>query len=380
MKLLSIEPTPSPNSMKLNVSESLEAGNNYNYKAEETYPEAPSYVNQLLRIEGVKGFYRVADFIAIERFPKYDWEAILPEVRAVFGEAEDRSESGEASADPNKAAQGFGEIRVFIQKFRDIPMQVKLEVDGEEQRAGLPERFTEAVMEAQSASDNMIMERQWVEQTPRYGDPQEVKQDVTEELSAAYSDERLRDLIDQAFKMNSNEATHTNPFIKVTEAMLDDPDWKQRYAALDRMDPSIDDLPVLEKALHDNKVGIRRLAAVYLGMLEDTRALPYLYEALKDKTVTVRRTAGDALSDIGDAKAIPAMIDALKDPSKIVRWRAAMFLYEVGDETAIEALRNAQDDPEFEVALQIKMALERIEGGTEAKGSVWKQMTNAFDN
>ena len=67
----------------------------------------------------------------------------------------------------------------------------------------------------------------------------------------------------------------------------------------------------------------------------------------------------------------------LKDKSKLVRWRAAMFLYEVGDEKSLPALKAAENDPEFEVSLQIKMAIERIEGGEKAKGSVWKQMTEA---
>lgn len=71
------------------------------------------------------------------------------------------------------------------------------------------------------------------------------------------------------------------------------------------------------------------------------------------------------------------MIESLKDESKIVRWRAAMFLYEVGTEEAVPALKEAEDDSEFEVALQVKMALARIQGGEEAKGSVWKQMTEA---
>ncbi|MCY9414626.1 HEAT repeat domain-containing protein, partial [Bacillus haynesii] len=72
-----------------------------------------------------------------------------------------------------------------------------------------------------------------------------------------------------------------------------------------------------------------------------------------------------------------AMIKALKGPSKLVRWRAAMFLYEVGDESALPALKEAENDPEFEVSLQVKMAIERIEYGEEAKGSVWKQMTES---
>lgn len=112
-------------------------------------------------------------------------------------------------------------------------------------------------------------------------------------------------------------------------------------------------------------------------MIETPAVLPLLYQALEDKTITVRRTAGDCLSDIGNPEAIPAMIKALKDPSKLVRWRAAMFLYEVGDESALPALKEAENDPEFEVSLQVKMAVERIEYGEEAKGSVWKQMTES---
>lgn len=54
-----------------------------------------------------------------------------------------------------------------------------------------------------------------------------------------------------------------------------------------------------------------------------------------------------------------------------------MFLYELGDESALPALKQAADDPEFEVKMQINMAIERIEGGEEAKGSVWHQMTQA---
>ena len=54
-----------------------------------------------------------------------------------------------------------------------------------------------------------------------------------------------------------------------------------------------------------------------------------------------------------------------------------MFLYEVGDERALPALKRAEQDPEFEVSLQVKLAIARIEQGEEAKGSVWKQMTEA---
>ena len=68
------------------------------------------------------------------------------------------------------------------------------------------------------------------------------------------------------------------------------------------------------------------------------------------------------------------MIAALKDSSKLVRWRAARFLYEVGTDDALDALIEAVDDVEFEVGLQARMAVERIQSGEEAAGTVWQQM------
>ena len=160
-----------------------------------------------------------------------------------------------------------------------------------------------------------------------------------------------------------------------TVERLNHPDWKQRYAAIDRIiEPTLEDLPVLDKALKDDKYSIRRLATALLGMIEDKQVLPYLYKALKDQSVNVRRTAGDCLSDLGFKEAIPKMVESLKDHNRLVRWRAAMFLYETGDESAIPALKEALDDPEFEVRMQVKMALSRIEGGNKGEGSIWQQM------
>lgn len=374
MKILSIEPTPSPNTMKLNMDESLPAGEARNYK-EKDKNEAPNYVQKLLMIEGVKGLYHVADFIALERNGKVDWKTILPFAREVFGEVQADTDDAKG---PQAVTESFGAVTVFIQRFRNIPMQIKLSDDNEEKRIGLPERFTNAAMKASEASSNMLMERKWVEEGARYGNTDEIGETVAEEVNAAYDDKRLEQLISFAFEQGKEgDQPVKKAAPKITEEMLNDEDWKKRYAALDQMDPALEDLPVLEKALADPKMSIRRLAVVYLGLIEKPEVLPYLYQALEDKSVTVRRTAGDSLSDLGDQDAIGPMIALLQDPSRIVRWRAAMFLYEVGDESALPALRETQDDYEFEVSLQVKLALERIEKGKTAKGSIWKQMTQA---
>ena len=356
--------------MKINVDESLPNNVSYNLKKEDK-DDAPLYLKKILEIDGVKGVYQVTNFIAVERNAKFDWKVILPQVREVFGE------EAETVEDENAPNDSFGELKVFVHMFRGIPIQIKIEDSEGEQRFGLPDRFKAAILRAQSASDNLVKERQWKDYGIRYGEVEEIAKEVIEELSAAYDIERLEKLVESAFKKEEERVkVEKITSREVAEAFKSD-DWKTRYAALEKMDPKKEDIPILTTALRDDNTSIRRQAVVFLGMIEDEEVLPYLYEGLKDRSVTVRRTAGDCLSDIGSPKAIPAMIDALQDKNKLVRWRAAMFLYEVGDDSALEALKRAEDDPEFEVSLQIKMAIQRIESGEEAAGSVWQQMTNA---
>lgn len=374
MKIRSIEPTPSPNTMKIILDEELPKGKSNNYK-KENIDQAPPLIKEIMAIEGIKGVYHVADFLAVERNARYDWQELLPNVRRVFGE-----DVAEGEDEGPKLDEHFGEVKVFIQMYKGLPMQVKLHDGEQEFRFGLPDVFSEALLRAQEISGNVVLEREWKEQGVRYGNHDEIGKEVVDELAAAYPKERLDRIVKQISERISSTTVQKRQSYKVTMEMLDDPDWTKRYAHLEQMDPKEEDIPVLAKALKDEKTSIRRLATVYLGMIEKPSVLPYLYEALKDKSVTVRRTAGDCLSDIGDPAAIGAMCEALKDSSKLVRWRAAMFLYEVGDETALNALKAAEDDPEFEVKMQIKLAIERIEGGEEAKGSVWKQMTESRNN
>ncbi|MGD6956175.1 conserved virulence factor C family protein [Rossellomorea aquimaris] len=372
MRIVSIEPTPSPNTMKVLLDQEMKAGKSNNYKKDEA-DGAPPVIKDILAIDGIKGVYHVADFLAVERNAKYDWQELLPQVRKAFGEDTLDLEN------ESPMEEHFGEVNVSVQMFKEIPMQVKVTDGEQEKRFSLPAPFLEAIGQAQKDGDNVVLLRKWKDYGIRYGDLDEIGNNLTEELVAAYPSERLVALVKGAQETTDSKG----PLIykkkqKVSVADFEAPDWQTRYQKLDAMeDPTLDDLPLLEKALEDEKVSIRRLAIVYLGMIEDEKVLPLLFKGLRDKSVTVRRTAGDCLSDLGFAKATPEMIQALKDKSKLVRWRAAMFLYEVGDESALPGLREAENDPEFEVKLQVKMAIERIEGGEEAKGSVWKQMTEA---
>ncbi|RHW37637.1 virulence factor [Lysinibacillus yapensis] len=368
MKIKTIEPTPSPNSMKVVVDEELPFGKAFNY-TKENQQDAPQQIQAILQIEGVKGVYRVADFLAVERNAKYSWETLLSGVRIALGE------QGEPVEQQDAAPDHFGEVFVHVQMFRGLPLQIKVFDSSSEHRISAGERFVQAFqsIEVNKFDDNYLLERKWVDFGVRYGEKEEIAQSILEEIYAAYPDERVSQIIEGANKKN----TVTQKREKVTlEQYLAAEGWQKRYQLLDQLpDPEVEDLPLLEKALEDEQMSIRRLAVVYLGMIEDVAVVPYLARALKDKSGAVRRTAGDCMSDLGFVEFEPYMMEALKDKNKLVRWRAAMYLFETGTEKCLPALHEAEDDKEFEVKLQVKMAIARIEQGEDAKGSVWKQMT-----
>jgi hypothetical protein len=256
---------------------------------------------------------------------------------------------------------------------------VKVSVGAQMHREALPERFTATVNRAGSSSPNMLVERRWVDQGARYGELTEIAQEVVEEIDIAFDDERLEELVKQAFADGTDPCglaagEEQRPEVQLRQ-LSDDPDWRVRYAALQRIRPRPDSIPALTQAIQDPKSSIRRLAVAYLGLTGDPAAVPPLCDALDDETVAVRRTAGDALSDLADPRAIGPMAKALQDPNKLVRWRAARFLYETGDESTLAALRAGSEDPEFEVGMQIRLAIERIESGDSGEGPIWQQMT-----
>ncbi|MBA2943052.1 conserved virulence factor C family protein [Paenibacillus sp. CGMCC 1.16610] len=377
MKIISIEPTPSPNSMKLNMDESLPAGVRKTY-TKKNCAEAPDNVQQLLAVQGVISLFHAADFIALDRTSKGDWQFILAKAREILGVAEGSASSNDLPVEQTQAEAAFGEAQVLVQMFRGIPLQVRVRAGNEEARVAMPERFTQAAVRAGTASPNLIKERKLEELGVRYGELKDIAGEVVQELDASYDDARVEALVSSAMLETdvppSSEASEEDQ-TGATLEQLRHSDWKLRYAALQKIQPSLETLPLLVHALQDENTSIRRLATVYLGDIKEPEVLPFLYRALEDDTPSVRRTAGDTLSDLGDPAAMPAMAKALKDRNKLVRWRAARFLYEVGDNSVLKDLQEAADDPEFEVRMQVKIALERIEGGHAAEGSVWQQMT-----
>ncbi|MGI2326993.1 conserved virulence factor C family protein [Planococcus sp. YIM B11945] len=369
MHIKTIEPTPSPNTMKVIIDQELPFGKSHNYNTG-NLDGAPKEIQKIMAIQGVKGVYHVADFLAVERVAKFDWETILAEVRQVFGE--DNNHTNEEI----QIDEHFGEVYVHVQQFKGIPLQVKVFDNATEKRFAMPERFTKAMSAVMDPTEeNYLLQRKWADYGVRYGEKEEIGQSVVEELEAAYPESRLSGMLE---KNHSEHSETIQRGRKVSAEEFDVPDWETRFQLLEQMNEGeLDDLPLLSKALDDEKMSIRRQATIFLGDIKDKAVVPYMERAMKDKSWAVRRTAGDAISDLGFLEFEPVMMETLKDKNKLVRWRAAMFLYETGTDASLPALKAAQDDPEFEVKLQIKMAIARIEQGEDAKGSVWKQMTEA---
>ncbi|MFC4766348.1 virulence factor [Effusibacillus consociatus] len=361
MKIKSIEPTPNPNSMKITLDECLPQGIHKTFSQSEI-ANAPRFIQDILKISGVKSVFHAMDFLAIERSPKQGWESILTQIKAIFDSALP-SQLHSYENDP------YGSAKVFVQMISGIPMQVKVLTETADDRFSLPDRFTIRASQAASASADFLKERQWIPQGIRYGVSQEIGEEVVSELSAKYDDATLDRLLSQAL----NQTAAVTESVEFGNYTPTEPDPAKRYAALEQMEPSAEILPLLIQAMQDTSQSVRRLATAYMGSIEDDEVVPHLIKALKDQSVAVRRTAGDALSDRGEQEAIPVMTEALKDPSKIVRWRAARFLYEVGDKSVLSALREALDDPEFEVRLQVKLAIERIESGSETIVPAWQK-------
>src|SRR6266852_6342381 len=201
VKLLSIETTPNPNSMKLNLDERLATGVAITY-THENRGDCPAYLEKILAIPGVSSVFRVEDFMAIQRKPTAGWEDILSQTRAVLEYAGLKNAKPEPSGTSDKE---WSKVMVSVQYFRDLPMLVKVSSGSETTRLPLPERFGQAIEQAMGASENMLMERKWKDEGPRYGELREVGEVVVREISAFYDEKKLKELVEKAYHPDLHE-------------------------------------------------------------------------------------------------------------------------------------------------------------------------------
>ena len=335
MHITSIETTPNPNSMKVNLDENF--GRAITYKHEDT-DSAPAHVRSLLAIDGIVSVFVCLDFITLNKDPRADWKPILQAAaQALTGQM--------ASASPvDEPAQAeAGKNQVSVQTFRGVPIQVKVVDANGESRVSLGELFNDAAKSIQQETGaDFLKERYWADYGLRYGDRDQIAKDVAAELQAGMDDAAV--------------------------------EW-MKGNAVSSQEESIEHLLV---ALKDSNAQVRRLAAAALGATGSADAVEPLCAAfVRDTSIAVRRTAGDALSDIGDPRAESAGCEALKDPNKLVRWRAARLLSEIGTTESIPHLERAAEDAAFEVKLESQAAIERIRSGREALGPAWRRIVDS---
>jgi hypothetical protein len=366
--LISIETTPNPNSMKLNLGETLTTTRTYT-AAEKA--SAPPIVQQLLQIEGVISIFGTASFLTLNRDPRVDWQAILASAQGIFS-----GEVPEAGMEEQRrAAERQGQVQVWVQTFRKIPIQVKVTEGISEERTGLPERFGTAARELQAhLGADYLKERYWADWGMRYGILTEVVQEVAEEIESLLDTAGLEREKQLALgETPSFSQSQTPP--ETIRKNLESRDWQERFQAVQQLSASEENLSLLVKALQDEKPQIRRWTAAKLAGIKTSESVQALCMAmLNDSSVGVRRTAGDSLSDIGDVSAQAAACQALGDNNKLVRWRAARLLAEIGTEEALPKLEKAQNDSEYEVRLEVAAAIAHIQAGSKAALPVWKLM------
>lgn len=371
--LISIETTPNPNSMKLNLNESLALVGTFRL---ENQAEAPVLVRKLLTISGVQSVFVSDDFLTLNRDPRADWQSVLNAAQEMVSEGFDGDVKPVGLEQNQLQGDSLGEIRVLVQTFRDIPIQVKVTDGNSEQRVGLPAYFGTAARELQGHfGADYLKERHWVDWGARYGTLAEIAQEVSDEIEGLLDEPMIERQKTLALE-NISQASHSQALVMDKQAYLEITDWHQRLRFIQALDAVEDHLPLLIVALKDEQPQIRRWTAAKLASVKTGESVKALCESLlNDSNVGVRRTAGDSLSDIGDAAAEQAVCQALKDSNKLVRWRAARFLTELGTEFALPFLEAARQEQEYEVRLEVEAAMNRIREGTAAPLPVWKQMS-----
>ena len=398
MKLRSIETTPSPNCMKLNLdsqasAQPLTLSSSLDEEASAT--DVPEILQNLLEIEGVQSVFVMGDFVTLTRRGSTDWQSILTASSALLGVAEGAessvNDSLQAEATENTAAsmQKFSQVEVAIQKFRGIPVQVRATNDTQQARVALPERFNQALQKAIAATDaNYVAERIWAPYQPQFGDVDAIAHQIAEELDTLIDDAELTALELAAIRPDASKNRGIGPEQKAiasnqsaTELLnkLQHSDWKQRLKAIQRIEVGKKTFSAVVTALADNRIAIRRWAAALLGASErDDAVQPLCQMLLIDPSPIVRRTAGDALSDLGNPQASKAMITALADTSALVRWRAARYLNEMGDTSAVKPLTQAiESESEFDVRVEMTAAVDRIQTGEASQLPMWMRISNA---
>lgn len=84
MEILRIEPTPSPNTMKITVNETKAEMKSSTYK--EVTEDTPTFIARVLQLEDVTSVFHALDFISVDKSAKAEWETLIPKIEATFND------------------------------------------------------------------------------------------------------------------------------------------------------------------------------------------------------------------------------------------------------------------------------------------------------
>lgn len=93
MEIVRIEPTPSPNTMKITVNETKEEMKSSTYK--EITEDTPAFIARVLELEDVTSVFHALDFISVDKSAKADWETLVPKIEDAFN----NEDAGEVKKD-----------------------------------------------------------------------------------------------------------------------------------------------------------------------------------------------------------------------------------------------------------------------------------------
>ena len=140
MEILRVEPTPSPNTMKIVLSNKREdnKSNTFTYIEE----QQPQFINDLLAIDGVKSIFYVMDFLAIDKEPKSDWEVVLPQITSTLNNESFIDSSHKPMNTMERLKLKHLCLKVFHIKLNSLRLQMKVVKQ-------LPDYFVESMLKAQ---------------------------------------------------------------------------------------------------------------------------------------------------------------------------------------------------------------------------------------
>lgn len=160
------------------------------------------------------------------------------------------------------------------------------------------------------------------------------------------------------------ETKHPAAIPFLMEALRDSYWWYEKEQAvlvllnaIERMGSAVVE-PLLE-SLGDHEVTVRKLAAMVLGNLRDSRAMEELGMAVYDLHDEVSQTAAEALAKFG-APAVGVLREALRHPEATVREHAVFGLGRIQDARVAPLLIGMLNDPERIVRKQSMQSLGKL--------------------